>query len=58
MRFALHALTGLFRKTMIKRNIFTKRDIRDNGILDLILALAIAGGGLILALAYFDVLVK
>ena len=43
---------------MIKRNIFIKRDIRDNGILDLILALAIAGGGLILALAYFDILVK
>ena len=43
---------------MIKRNIFTKRDIRDNGILDLILALGIAGGGLILALAFFDVLVK
>jgi len=45
-------------KTMIKRNIFTKRDIRDNGILDLILALAIAAGGLILTLAYFDILVK
>ncbi len=43
---------------MIKRNIFTKRDIRDNGILELILALAIATGGVILALAYFDVLVK
>jgi hypothetical protein len=35
-----------------------KKDIRDNGILDLILALAIAIGGVILALAYFDVLVK
>ena len=34
-----------------------KNDIRDNGILDLILALAIAGAGLILALAYFDVLI-
>ena len=43
---------------MIKRNIFTKRDIRDNGIFDLILALVIAGACLILALAYFDVLVK
>lgn len=35
-----------------------KNDIRDNGILDLILALTIAAGGLILALVYFDVLVK
>jgi len=43
---------------MIKRKIFTKCDIRDNGVLDLILALAIAGAGLILALAYFDVLTK
>jgi hypothetical protein len=35
-----------------------KKDIRDNGILDLILALAIAAAGLVLALAYFDVLTK
>jgi hypothetical protein len=35
-----------------------KRDIRDNGILDLILAIAISAAGVILALAYFDVLVK
>jgi len=34
------------------------RDIRDNGVLDAILAIAIAAAGLILLLAYFDVLVK
>ena len=35
-----------------------KRDIRDNGVLDAILAIVIAAAGLILALAYFDVLIK
>jgi hypothetical protein len=35
-----------------------KNDIRDNGVLDAILAIVIAVAGLILALAYFDVLVK
>ena len=55
LHYSLKQPKGL---TMIKRNIFTKCDIRDNGVLDLILALAIAGAGLVLALAYFDVLTK
>jgi hypothetical protein len=34
------------------------RDIRDNGVLDAILAIVIAAAGVILLLAYFDILVK
>jgi hypothetical protein len=35
-----------------------KNDIRDNGVLDAILAIVIAAAGVILLLAYFDILVK
>jgi hypothetical protein len=35
-----------------------KKDIRDNGVLDAILAIVIAAAGVILLLAYFDILVK
>ncbi len=34
------------------------RDIRDNGVLDAILAIVITAAGVILLLAYFDILVK
>jgi len=34
------------------------RDIRDNGVLDAILAIAITAAGVILLLAYFDVLTR
>ena len=34
------------------------RDIRDNGVLDAILAIGITAAGVILLLAYFDVLTK
>jgi hypothetical protein len=33
-------------------------DIRDNGVLNAILGISIAAAGVILLLAYFDVLVK
>ena len=35
-----------------------KNDIRDNGVLDAILALLIAAAGVILLLEYFDVLTR
>ena len=35
-----------------------KNDIRDNGVLDAILTIVIAAAGVILLLAYFDVLIK
>lgn len=35
-----------------------KNDIRDNGVLDAILAIAITATGVILLLAYFDVLTR
>jgi hypothetical protein len=40
------------------KGLTMKNDTRDNGVLDAILAIVIAAAGLILALAYFDVLVK
>jgi len=35
-----------------------KNDIRDNGVLDAILAITITAAGVILLLAYFDVLTR
>ncbi len=46
---------GLNIKEYMKHN---SRDIRDNGVLSAILGLSIAAAGVILLLAYFDVLIK
>ena len=45
---------------MIKRNIFTTRTARQarRAMFDLIGAVLLAGAGVVLMLAYFDVLVK